>query len=496
MASLPEQPFQYQLFIDGRWDDARSGQRFDRRSPAHDVIVGQYALADTTDADAAVASARHAFDNGPWPRMKGVERSRIIHGVAEAIREQTDELALIETLESGKPIAQARDEMAATADLWEYAATLSRHVYGDTYNTLGEDTLGLIFREPLGVVAMITPWNFPLLIISQKLPFALAVGCTAVVKPSELTPGTTLQLGRILQEVGLPDGVVNILSGFGVPVGSHLAAHTDVDMISFTGSTEVGKLIVEASRSNLKKVELELGGKNPQLVFADADLEAALDAVVFGVYFNQGECCVSGSRLLVQRNIADEFVARVLERARTVSVGDPLDERIKVGAIVDDDQLGKIMAYIAAGQREGAQLLLGGSRMSTASGRFVEPTVFNGVHPGMSIAREEIFGPVLSVLTFDTVAEAIEMANNTMYGLSSSVWTRDLDTAFQAIRGIKAGTVWVNTYLEDFPELSFGGYKESGLGREIGRFAIEEFTQLKTIKLHLGPRTNWWLQRE
>jgi betaine-aldehyde dehydrogenase len=351
-----------------------------------------------------------------------------------------------------------------------------------------------MFREPIGVVAMITPWNFPLLIISQKLPFALAAGCTAVVKPSELTPGTTLMLGKLIQEADFPAGVVNIVTGYGVPVGARLAEHHDVDMISFTGSTDVGKLIVGASRHNLKKVELELGGKNPQIVFADADLDAALDAVVFGVYFNMGECCNSGSRLLVQRSIAEDFQARVIARAQAVPVGDPLDERTKVGAIVNDEQFGKIMGYIAEGRQEGAALRLGGDRLPTAAGRFIQPTVFTGVLPSMSIANAEIFGPVLSVIAFDTAAEAIRIANSTMYGLSAGVWSRDIDTVFQVSRGIRAGTIWVNSFMDGYPELSFGGYKESGLGRELGRFAIDEFTELKTVQLHLGPRTNWWLK--
>ena len=382
--------------------------------------------------------------------------------------------------------------MEATAGLWEYAATLAYHAYGDAHNGLGEDMLGFVFREPIGVVGMITPWNFPLLIASQKLPFALAVGCTAVVKPAELTPGTTLRVGKILQDAGAPDGVVNIVTGPGRSVGSRLCEHPKVDMLSFTGSTEVGKRVVEASKGNLKKVALELGGKNPQIVFDDADLEAALDGVVFGVYHNMGECCNSGSRLLVQRTIADEFVEMVTERARTVQVGDPLDEETKVGAIINEDQLQTILGYVETGRREGAELLVGGGRLQTEHGRFMEPTVFDSVSPTMQIAREEIFGPVLSAIPFDTSEEAIRIANDTMYGLSTGILTRDLDTAFRVGREVKAGTIWVNTFMDGPPELPFGGYKESGLGRELGRSSIEEFTELKTMQLHLGPRTNWW----
>jgi betaine-aldehyde dehydrogenase len=483
---------QYSMWINGEWVEAQNGKRFTRESPSEGVIVGEYPQADIVDTDAAVAAARHAFDEGPWPHMPGVERARFLNRVADAIRKEREELAEIEVLESGKPISQARDEIDGCAGLWEYAASLARQIYGDTYNTLGSDMIGLILREPIGVVSMITPWNFPLLIISQKLPFALAAGCTAVIKPSELTPGTTLRLGKILEAAGLPKGVVNIITGYGLPVGQRLAEHLSVDMISFTGSTNVGRSVVAASKGNLKKVALELGGKNPQIVFADADLEAALDAVVFGVYFNMGECCNSGSRLLVEKSIAQDFTAQIIERAKTVPVGDVFDERTKVGAIVNEAQLQKISSYIELGQQEGADLKLGGARLSTDQGRFFQPTVFDQVLPTMTIAREEIFGPVLSVVSFESPEEAISIANSTMYGLSAGVWTRDIDTAFQVSRKIRAGTIWINTFMDGYPELSFGGYKESGLGRELGRFAIDEFTELKTIQLHLGQRTGWW----
>jgi betaine-aldehyde dehydrogenase len=492
---IPKTPFQYELWIGGKEVPSRSGKRFDRQSPAHGVVVGEYARADVVDVDAAVEAAREAFDRGPWPNASGAERAKCLLKAADLLRQQKEELALVETLESGKPIAQARDEVDWAAGLWDYAATLSRHIYGDAYNSLGPAMLGLVIREPIGVVGMITPWNFPLLIVSQKLPFALAAGCTCVVKPSELTPGTTLRLGKILADAGIPDGVANIVSGFGDPAGTHLSSHPQVDMMSFTGSTSVGKAVINASRGNLKKVELELGGKNPQIIFADADLDAALDAAVFGICFNMGECCNSGSRLLVQRTVGEEFVRRVVELARAVPVGDPLEEKTKVGAIVSEQQFAKIMGYIDQGRRAGANLVLGGQPLQILNGRFIEPTVFDSVTPGMAIAGEEIFGPVLSVLTFDTPEQAIEIANGTMYGLSAGVWTRDIDTALSVSRRIRAGTVWVNTFMDGYPELPFGGYKESGQGRELGRFAIDQFTELKTIQLHVGPRTSWWTRR-
>jgi acyl-CoA reductase-like NAD-dependent aldehyde dehydrogenase len=485
----------YENLIDGAWVGAADGQTFERVSPAHDVVVGRYPSAGVEDLERAVAAARRAFDAGPWPRMPGVERARVLNRVADAIRADADDLAFVEALESGKPVSQARDEIVSSADLWEYAATLCRHTYGDTYNTLGSSMFGMVLREPVGVVGMITPWNFPLLIISQKLPFALAVGCTAVVKPAEITSGTTVMLARMAQEAGLPDGVLNVVTGSGRRIGTPLAAHREVDMISFTGSTEVGRQVIEASKGNLKKVELELGGKNPQIVFADADLDAALDAVVFGVYFNMGECCNSGSRLLVQRSIADELTARVVERSRSVPVGDPLDPATKIGAIATDDQLGKIVELVDSGSAEGAQLLLGGGRLETERGRFMAPTVFSRVRTSMRIAQEEIFGPVLSVLAFDTPAEAVQIANSTAFGLSAGVWSRDLDTVMTMSREIRAGTIWVNTFLDGYPELPFGGYKESGIGREFGRFSIDAFTELKSVLMHLGPRTSWWLPR-
>jgi len=489
---LPSTHFTHSMWIDGRSVPAKSGETFSRQSPAHGVKVGEYPLAGAADADTAVAAARRAFDNGSWPNLPGTDRAKVLLRAAELIRANKDELALIETLESGKPIKQARDEMEWSAALWDYAAALCRHLHGDSYNALGTQVLGLTIREPIGVVGMITPWNFPLLIISQKLPFALAAGCTCVVKPSELTPGTTLRLGPLLDEAGLLAGVVNIISGYGEPAGARLSEHPDINMISFTGSTEVGKAVVGSSRGNLKKVELELGGKNPHIVFADADLEAALDAVVFGVYFNMGECCNSGSRLLVQRSIADDFINRVLEAAKKVPVGDPLDEETKIGAIIDGNQFDKILGSIESGIRDGARLRLGGKPLARENGRFVEATIFDDVRPEMSIAKEEIFGPVLSILTFETKEQAIRIANDTIYGLSAGVWTRDIDTAFTVSRGIRAGTIWINTFMDGYPELCFGGFNQSGLGRELGRFSIEEFTELKTIQVHLGPRTGWW----
>jgi betaine-aldehyde dehydrogenase len=479
------------MVIGGADVEAASGERFERLSPAHDVLVGTYPKAGEEDVDRAVLAARRAFDLGPWPHLAGKERARLLSSAAELVRREAGELARTEVLESGKPISQARDEVEAAAELWDYAATLARHAYGDAHNALGEDVLAVVLREAVGVVAVITPWNFPLLIVSQKLPFALAAGCTAVVKPSDFTPGSTVRLAQLLRSAGFPDGVVNVVTGAG-EVGAAMVAHPGVDMVSFTGSTAVGRQIGRAAGERLRKAELELGGKNPQIVCDDADFEAALDAVVFGVYFNSGQCCNSGSRVLAQRGIAEQLTQAVVERSRVVPVGDPLDPATKVGAITHEKQLHTIERYVAEGRSAGARLLLGGARLPTNVGRFYEPTVFANVTPTMSIAREEIFGPVLSVLTFSGIDEAIELANETMYGLSAGIWTRDLSTAIRAARGIRAGTIWVNRWMEGYPELPFGGFANSGLGRELGRQALDEFTETKTVQFQVGPRTSWW----
>jgi acyl-CoA reductase-like NAD-dependent aldehyde dehydrogenase len=484
----------YGMWIGGQEAGAAGGGVIRRESPAHDVPVSEYPQAAAADVDRAVAAARKAFAAGAWPNTPGPQRAKVLLETARLIRANAADLALVETLESGKPIAQARDEMEWAAGLWDYAAALARDLRGETYNTLGAATLGLTIREPIGVVGLITPWNFPLLIISQKLPFALAAGCACVVKPSEFTSGTTLRLAKLLQQAGLPAGVVNVVTGYGDPAGVRLCEHEGVDMVSFTGSTRVGRQVVAASAGNLKKVALELGGKNPQVLFPDADLSAAVDAVVFGAFFNMGECCNAGSRLLVHADIADAFVGRVVAAAKTIRVGDPLDESTQVGAIINQAQFDRICGCMDDGRRQGAKVRLGGAPMKTAAGRFVEASVFDAVKPATTLASEEVFGPVLSVLRFRDMDEAVRIVNGTMYGLSASVWTRDLDTAVTMARRIQAGAVWINTFLEGAPELPFGGYRMSGLGRELGRHAAEEYTELKTVHLHLGPRAPAWIK--
>lgn len=480
------------MHIDGQDVASSSGETFTRRSPAHDVEVGTYPEGTAEDVDRAVAAAQRALEAG-WRTTPGVERAALLYRVAELIRRDAEQLALVETAESGKPIRQSREEMEGSAGLWEYAATLARHTYGDAHNGLGVDTLAMVVREPVGVVGMITPWNFPLLIISQKLPFALAAGNTAVVKPSEHTSGTTVMLAGLLREAGLPDGVVNVVTG-AATAGQAITAHPGIGMLSFTGSTRVGRSLAAEGGRALKKVELELGGKNPQVIFPDADLEAAVDAAVFGAYFNVGQCCNSGSRIIVHHSIVEEFTAAVAARAAHVVTGDPLDERTDVGAIVNQQQLEVIDSYVTQGQQAGATLVTGGQAREGGQGLFYEPTIFSGVTPDMTIAREEIFGPVLSILAFDTAEEAVALANGTEYGLSAGVWSSDIDTALSVARDLRAGTVWVNRWMDGYPELPFGGYGASGIGRELGRQALDEFSETKTIQLQVGTRTSRWVR--
>ncbi|KRB59522.1 sorbosone dehydrogenase [Rhizobium sp. Root708] len=484
----------FKMLIDGRWE-AGTVQPIERVAPSHGVVVSRYPAGTKADAERAIAAARNAFDNGPWPRMTASERSAVLLKAADLISARAEELAYLDAIEAGKPISQVRGEIAGSVDIWRYAAALARDLHGESYNTLGDGTLGVVLREAIGVVSIITPWNFPFLIVGQKLPFALAAGCTAVVKPSELTSGSTLVLGEILQEAGVPAGVVNIVTGTGPEVGAVMTSHSEVDMVSFTGSTGVGRLTMTNAAQTLKKVSLELGGKNPQIVFPDADLDAFIDAAVFGAYFNAGECCNAGSRLILHKSIASDVVKRVAELARDVKVGDPLDPSTQVGAIITPQHLQKISGYLAGARESGATVAQGGEVLDFGMGQFMAPTILDAVTPDMAVAREEVFGPVLSVLTFETTGEAISIANQIDYGLSAGVWSRDFDTCMTIGRKVRAGTVWMNTFMDGASELPFGGYKQSGLGRELGRHAVEDYTETKTLNMHIGARTSWWMPK-
>jgi len=441
-----------------------------------------------------IKAARRAFDDGEWSTTSGKDRATLLLKVADLIEDNRERIAHLEVMETGKPISQAIDEISGAADLWRYAASLARTLHGDSYNSLGPDMLGLVLKEPVGVVSIITPWNFPFLILSQKLPFALAAGCTCVVKPSELTPSSATILGELLIEAALPAGVVNIVHGFGQPVGALMSSEAEVDMISFTGSTVVGKAITRAASDSLKKVSSELGGKNPQVLFADADLESAIDAIVFGIYFNAGECCNSGSRIIVHKDIAKDVVARIVELSKKVAFGDPLDPATKVGAIISSQHQDKIDGYVRGAVKAGAKIELGGSALDIEglAGKFYQPTIVSGVTPKMAISRDEVFGPVLAVLTFTSMDEAISLVNGASYGLSAGVWSQNIHTCLEFARKAKAGTVWTNTWMDGFAEMPFGGMKQSGQGRELGRFGIEEFLEIKTVQMRIGKtRANW-----
>ncbi|MGB0369740.1 MAG: aldehyde dehydrogenase family protein [Opitutales bacterium] len=492
LTDVPSKTRHFEQWINGAYVAPTSGKYIERISPAHDTPVTEIPEGSAEDVNIAVAAARKSFEAGDWAQTPGAERAELLNAVAATLIERKDELAMLETLESGKPLKQSGFEVEWAAGLWKHAAALCRHLYGESSNTLGEGTLAISIREPIGVVGLITPWNFPLLIASQKIPYALAAGCSMVVKPSELTSSTTLVLGEILKTCGLPDGVLNVVTGYGSPVGQTLVEHEEVEMISFTGSTQVGKAISRAAAGTLKKVCLELGGKNPMIVMDDADLDAVIDAARLGGFFNMGECCNASSRILVQEGIADEFVDRLTAFAKELKVADPLNEDSKLGAIINDTQEEKILGYIQAGREAGATVCCGGGKLDTEKGRFLDVTILDKVPADSPVASEEVFGPVLSIIRVKSLDEAIHIANDSHYGLSAGIFTNDYNQAMKASRSLRAGTVWVNTWLEGHPEISFGGYRRSGLGRELGSRAVEEYTEEKSILFSLGKRQPWW----
>ncbi|RUW52829.1 aldehyde dehydrogenase family protein [Mesorhizobium sp. M1A.F.Ca.ET.072.01.1.1] len=487
----PKAVRQFGNWIDGAWSFSQGGQSVSV-NPANGTPVSLLHEAGEGLVDQACVRAHAAFEAG-WRLSSGEQRSNVLLRTATLIRENVDELAWFEMAESGKPHKQARLEIERSAMLWEFAATQARSLTGDSFGGLGKDYLALTLRAPVGVAGIVTPWNFPFLIISQKLPFALAAGCAAVAKPSELTSATTLLLGPILKQAGLPDGVCNIVTGSGRLTGEALLKHPLARMISFTGSTAVGKHAMEIGARMLKKVSLELGGKNAHIVMNDADLGAALDATLHGAFLNAGQSCNQGGRILLQNGIARDFTRKFIEAARSIPVGDTLRDDVLVGPIISEAQYRKILGYIEIGKAEGATLSLGGTYREEAGGRYIDPTVFTEVVPGMRIAQEEIFGPVCTIQTFETLDEAFAIANGTDYGLSAGIWTGDTAAALRAIRELEAGTVWVNTYLDGPAELPFGGLGASGIGREVGRVGCEEFMDIKTVQLRSGGYQPRWI---
>jgi aldehyde dehydrogenase (NAD+) len=476
-----------QLLINGRWVDATGGKTVPVVNPATEEVIAEVASAAREDVDAAVAAARGALE-GPWSKMSARERGRLIYRMGERLMERVDEIARLETLHNGKPINESRHvEIPAAAECLQYFAGWADKIHGETLPVKG-NYFTYTLREPVGVVAAIVPWNFPLLLASWKVGPALACGNTFILKPASQTPLTALALGEIAQEVGLPPGVFNVITGPGSSVGQAIVEHPGIDKIAFTGDTSTGKGIMRASAETLKHITLELGGKSPNIVLPDADIESAIRGATIGIFYGKGEVCAAGSRLLVDRSIKDAFMEKLAARTKKMAPGDPLDPKTRLGAIASKSQMERVLGYIEKGKKEGATLVAGGSRVDigTGKGYFLQPTVFDQVTPEMTIAREEIFGPVLATIEFSDLDEAIAKANDTQYGLAAAVWTRDIKKAHYVARKLKAGTVWINTYNVYDTAAPFGGYKQSGFGREMSMHAIEHYTQVKSVWVDLN----------
>ena len=474
------------LFIDGQFVPSETGKRFATVNPATGETLAEVAEAGQADLDRAVAGARKAFESGPWAAMKPRQRGKILTRAAELLVSRADAFGRVETLDNGKPIFEsAKIDMPAAAECLAYFGESADKLYGDTHPGR-TDAFLMTIREPVGVVGAITPWNFPLLQAMWKIAPALAIGNAVVLKPASVTPLTALMFGELLAEAGLPPGAFQVVPGPGPVVGKAMAEHPGIDKISFTGETETGKAILRAAAGTVKRVSMELGGKSPNIVFADADLDAAAKGAINAIFYGKGELCSAGSRLLVQESIHDALMEKVVERAKKMAPGDPLDPKTRLGALVSEKQRDTVAGYVAKGESEGARLVAGGKRAAVnGKGAFFEATVFDGVRPEMTIAREEIFGPVLATLTFKDDDDAVAIGNSTIYGLAAAVWSRDVKKAVRAAKALKAGTVWINAYNLYDPGLPFGGYKESGFGRERGHYALEEYSQVKSIWVDL-----------
>jgi len=468
------------LLIDGRWVAASSGKTFDSIDPATGEVLARVAEGDKADIDLAVRAARRAFESGPWSKMTASERGRVIWKLADLLEQHTEEFAELETLDNGKPISVSRvADVPLAVDLFRYMAGWATKIEGSTIPIAGP-FLAYTRREPIGVVGQIIPWNFPLLMAAWKLGPALATGCTIVLKPAEQTPLSALRLGELALEAGLPPGVLNIVTGFGETAGAALAAHPDVDKIAFTGSTEVGKLIVQAAAGNLKKVTLELGGKSPNIVFDDADVNKATAGAANAIFFNHGQCCCAGSRLFVEDKIFDKVVEGVSESAKKIRVGPGMNTDTQMGPLVSEEQFRRVCGYMEAGLNEGAKAVVGGKKVGNR-GYFVEPTVLVNTNPKMKVVQEEIFGPVVTAMPFKSIDEIAVEANNTSYGLAAGIWTKDIGKAHSLASKLKAGTVWINCYNVFDAAMPFGGYKQSGWGREMGKEALELYTETKAV---------------
>jgi aldehyde dehydrogenase (NAD+) len=488
-------PRKYQLFIDGQWVDAESGKTFTTPNPATGENLAEVSEADKADIDKAVSAARRAFE-GKWSKMSARDRGRILYKLSKLIEEHSSELAALETADNGKPIKESTYvDLPQVAENFEYFAGWATKIEGETIPVPGQ-MFNYTLREPVGVCGQIIPWNFPLLMAAWKLAPALASGNTVVLKPAEQTPVTAMELGKLIQEAGFPEGVVNIVPGYGETAGAALAAHPGIDKIAFTGSTEVGKLIAKAAAENLTKVSLELGGKAPNIVFADADMDQAVSGAMMGIFFNQGQVCCAGSRLFVEEKVKDEFLEKLKEKASRINVGDPMDKATHMGPQVSQEQLSRIKSYVDVAQKEGATMLAGGASPKLEGafqkGYFFQPTIFSDVNNKMRVAQEEIFGPVVSVITFRDEDDLIKQANDTIYGLSAGIWTRDITRAHRFAKEIKAGVIWINTFNMFNAASPFGGFKQSGYGREMGKHALEMYTHVKSVWVDLSGRPIGW----
>ena len=475
---------QTQCFIGGEWVSARSGKTFETINPATEEVIAEVAEGDAADVDAAVMAAREQFETGEWSRMDARDRGRLMYRLADLIEEEIDELAALESLDNGKPVRDARAaDLPLTIDALRYYAGYADKIHGQTIPVRG-DYFTYTRREPVGVVGQIIPWNFPMLMVAWKWGPALAAGCTIVMKPAEQTPLTCLRMAKLAQEAGFPDGVINVVPGYGPTAGAALVKHPEVDKIAFTGEGATAQIIMREAANTLKRLTFELGGKSPNIVFADSDLDAAAAGAHFGLYFNQGQCCCAGSRVFVEEKVHDKFIDKIASMNKTRKLGDPLDYATEQGPQVDQAQFDKIMKYIDLGTKGGAHCVTGGKRFGD-KGYYVEPTLFDRVTDDMAIAREEIFGPVMSVLTFKEVDEIVARANKTAYGLAAAVWTRDVAKAHYIAKKVKAGTVWVNCYDVFDAAAPFGGFKASGQGRELGEEGLKAYTETKTVTVSL-----------